>query len=66
MHTNLTVLEYISSLNFNFSDEDSFAVTPEWVHSTNIDFLEILKKQFPGKINKSEPEGTGYYLNFKN
>lgn len=66
MYSSLLILEFISSLNFNFSENDSFAVTPEWIHSTNIDFLKKLQKQFPGEIDICEPEGTGYYLNFRN
>lgn len=65
MYSSLLILEFISSLNFTFSEDDSFAVTPKWIHSTNIDFLKQLQKQFPGDIKSCEPEGDGYYLIFK-
>jgi len=60
-----SVLSYIVSLNFSFSDEDSFAITPEWIHSTSFDFLLQLQKQFPGEISSCEPDGMGYYMHPK-
>lgn len=66
MHDIHLISDFISSLNFTFSDDDSFAVTPKWIHSTNIDFLRLLQEKFPGDISYCEPEGDGYYLIFRN
>lgn len=66
MHDINKISDYISSLNYGFLDNDSFAVHSDWVHSTNIDFLIELLNKFPGEIISSEPEGCGFYLIFKN
>jgi hypothetical protein len=66
MYDILSILEFISSLKFNFYDDDTFAVTPEWIHSTNVEFLKHLQNQFHGEISSCEPAGKGYYLKFRN
>lgn len=60
------ISDYISSLDFSFLKDDSFAIHPNWVHSNNIDFLKKLCNEFPGEIKSCEAPGCGFYLIFKN
>lgn len=64
MHDIIKIAAVTDSLRELLAENDSYAFTPEWCHSTSLEFVLALQGKLGGAISDCAPEGIGWYLNF--
>ena len=64
MHDIEKIAAVVTSLKEILAENDSYAISSNWCHSTSLEFILALQSILGGKIRDCTPEGIGWYLNF--
>jgi len=64
MYDIIKIAKITDSLRELLAENDSYAITSEWCHSTSLEFIRAVQKKLGGQIADCSPEGIGWYLNF--
>ena len=60
----LLIAKSVDSHRGILAENDSYAISPNWCHSTSLEFILALQIDLGGASASCTPEGLGWYLNF--